>query len=43
MTQHQITDAEYAAALAAGQAEVETEVRAHKPSSMCLIVMPLRF
>jgi hypothetical protein len=28
MTQHQITDAEYAAALAAGQAEVETEVRA---------------
>jgi hypothetical protein len=28
MTQHQITDAEYAAALAAGQAGVETEVRA---------------
>jgi hypothetical protein len=28
MTQHQITDAEYAAALAAGQTEAETEVRA---------------
>ncbi len=28
MTQHQITDAEYAAALAAGQAEGETEIRA---------------
>lgn len=28
MSQHQITDAEYAAALAAGQAEAETEVRA---------------
>jgi hypothetical protein len=28
MTQHQITDAEYAAALAAGQAEAEAEVRA---------------
>ncbi len=28
MTQHQITDVEYAAALAAGQAEAETEVRA---------------
>ena len=28
MTKHQITDAEYAAALAAGEAEAETEVRA---------------
>ncbi len=28
MTKHQITDAEYAAALAVGQAEAETEVRA---------------
>ncbi len=28
MTQNQITDAEYAAALAAGEAEAETEVRA---------------
>jgi hypothetical protein len=28
MTQHQITDAEYAAALAAGQSEAEAEVRA---------------
>jgi len=28
MTQHQITDAEYAAALIAGQAEAEAEVRA---------------
>jgi len=28
MTQHQITDAAYAAALAAGQTEAETEVRA---------------
>ena len=28
MTQHQIIDAEFAAALAAGQAEAETEVRA---------------
>jgi hypothetical protein len=28
MIRHQITDAEYAAALAAGQAEAETEVRA---------------
>lgn len=28
MTQHQITDAEYAEALATGQAEAETEVRA---------------
>jgi len=28
MTQHKITDAEYAAALAAGQTEAETEVRA---------------
>jgi hypothetical protein len=28
MTQHQITDAEYAAALAAGQTAAETEVRA---------------
>jgi hypothetical protein len=28
MSHHQITDAEYAAALAAGQAEAETEVRA---------------
>jgi len=28
MNQHQITDAEYAAALAAGQAEAETEIRA---------------
>ena len=28
MNQHQIADAEYAAALAAGQAEVETEIRA---------------
>ncbi len=28
MTQHQITDAEYAAAFAAGQTEAETEIRA---------------
>lgn len=28
MSQHQIADAEYAAALAAGQAEAETEIRA---------------
>ncbi|HEY2132376.1 MAG TPA: hypothetical protein VGH36_05285, partial [Acetobacteraceae bacterium] len=28
MTQHPITDAEYAAALAAGQSEAEAEVRA---------------
>jgi hypothetical protein len=28
MTQHQITDADYAAALAAGRAETETEIRA---------------
>jgi hypothetical protein len=28
MTQHQITDAEYAAALAAGRAEAEAEIRA---------------
>ena len=28
MTQHQITDAEYAAALAAGQSEAEVEIRA---------------
>ena len=28
MTQHQITDAEYATALVAGQAEAETEFRA---------------
>jgi hypothetical protein len=28
MTQHQITEAEYAAALAAGQSEAEAEVRA---------------
>jgi hypothetical protein len=31
VTQHQITDAEYAAALAAGQSETDAEVRVRIP------------